>query len=967
MSNIIPPLLSNSPPPPPPLDDDEDDDEFGDFAGHNDLSYGCDNLSLPSSPVNISDKPFDDMGLSNKLDINSNSKENVNTNLEEPIEREKDFHDRRKPCGDITIMTKDKVTISTAPNICIGADNVAVPDKEIVHGSNELLNTSTSANSELLYVNSNLLEKSTSQLENEVRDVENELSANDISSFKPTGNTIIHDTPCKAFGSTNADELVESNKVSDSDNDYLESNCKNNETSPMSRHQEGNLQSTDLDQNLSMTEEVMEDEFGDFEFSKIHSKSTSINFLNNLSVNEEQEIPEEKENTAQNLMTPIQIATEVDDDFGDFAIGNVTRVGTSHQSVSFVEVASQNEPESSFVNFDAFANFDMEDNDDFGDFASTDICTPQVSSMDDEFADFKSSNSLKSIEQEGFLWTVDTSNVLQKTEILLKEVFAYNKPDVEDYRCVDLESKDVIFNQLKDITDTNAMTYHWSKSTSQNLLLKALNIDTRNILFGPSWNPLMPRYAANLSLAPLEPIKSNSLAQNLNPVVENNPSNASQSVSTTLEIPIAEFDWSDSGLTNPLDSTLDGGGVQKQPEDGASKKPVLGALPCVPGVLDPPTTATTPSYDSSACHKIILRETHISNSEPVATQPDKNIAGWLQPTILTPEPSRKGEPLTDQSDDFDDFNMFVSEEKSTEPTKEALNIENQVALGEPSERISTQKADAEDTNDEFSDFHFSLPSRTTMEPLKPSLIQPQTNARAPPASISWPDPGITDDDIRNFELNYSRVRPSAGTPTVARDDDEWSDFVSVKSSGSPIRKIATERERSSTPDLPLSVLNLGNVHPAKQPIPVITPKGLVQTKLSSNNAFNFNSVLQQNAFHSRHYTSALYKHSSASNQPSIISNQFASQVYGPPLEDEWSDFVSHQSTLPRKAASYQPQWSTAPNIITNPGSFDSFQGGSSAKKVADTVIPAKSKTASLNIPIPELEFAAPKNRTSFFK
>lgn len=41
---------------------------------------------------------------------------------------------------------------------------------------------------------------------------------------------------------------------------------------------------------------------------------------------------------------------------------------------------------------------------------------------------------------------------------------------------------DVIWNNLKSVEETNALSYQWSNSSSNNALLNALGIDSRNIV-----------------------------------------------------------------------------------------------------------------------------------------------------------------------------------------------------------------------------------------------------------------------------------------------------------------------------------------------------------------------------------------------------------------------------------------------------------------------------------------------------
>lgn len=62
------------------------------------------------------------------------------------------------------------------------------------------------------------------------------------------------------------------------------------------------------------------------------------------------------------------------------------------------------------------------------------------------------------------------------------------------------------------------------------------------------WNSRVPRFAANLSSAPLEPLKPIS--------VDQNTKDTTSTVGNTLANPettTAQFDWNVTGLENPLD------------------------------------------------------------------------------------------------------------------------------------------------------------------------------------------------------------------------------------------------------------------------------------------------------------------------------------------------------------------------------------------------------------------------------
>ncbi|XP_050068114.1 mucin-5AC [Anopheles maculipalpis] len=136
-----------------------------------------------------------------------------------------------------------------------------------------------------------------------------------------------------------------------------------------------------------------------------------------------------------------------------------------------------------------------------------------------------------------------------------------------------------LHSQLQDFDNTNALSYQHSKSSSSKTLVTALGIDSRNIMYGPKWNSSMPRFAANLSFNPLEPLKPVSASTTKEPGSTNaNEKNAniapaakatgsstlSQGVLDPLQanlgppntsVPAAQFDWNSAGLVNPLEAS----------------------------------------------------------------------------------------------------------------------------------------------------------------------------------------------------------------------------------------------------------------------------------------------------------------------------------------------------------------------------------------------------------------------------
>ncbi|XP_068925066.1 aftiphilin isoform X2 [Petaurus breviceps papuanus] len=118
-----------------------------------------------------------------------------------------------------------------------------------------------------------------------------------------------------------------------------------------------------------------------------------------------------------------------------------------------------------------------------------------------------------------------------------------------------------VWTELQDIHDAYGLRYQWGGSHSNKKLLCSLGIDTRNILFtGNKKQPvIVPMYAAGLGmLEPTkEPLKPLSAAEKIasigqTPLISPEMS-ACASDQLQESLPPVQFDWSSSGLTNPLD------------------------------------------------------------------------------------------------------------------------------------------------------------------------------------------------------------------------------------------------------------------------------------------------------------------------------------------------------------------------------------------------------------------------------
>lgn len=116
-----------------------------------------------------------------------------------------------------------------------------------------------------------------------------------------------------------------------------------------------------------------------------------------------------------------------------------------------------------------------------------------------------------------------------------------------------------VWTELQDIHDAHGLRYQWGGSHSNKKLLCSLGIDTRNILFtGNKKQPvIVPMYAAGLGmLEPTkEPLKPLSAAEKIASIGQTTTMSPEVNTSDQFQesLPPVQFDWSSSGLTNPLD------------------------------------------------------------------------------------------------------------------------------------------------------------------------------------------------------------------------------------------------------------------------------------------------------------------------------------------------------------------------------------------------------------------------------
>ncbi|XP_034184711.2 aftiphilin isoform X2 [Osmia lignaria lignaria] len=282
------------------------------------------------------------------------------------------------------------------------------------------------------------------------------------------------------------------------------------------------------------------------------------------------EFSENENNTVENnflssapLANVSNCSSEEFDDFKyDFVFGTSTKTSqpefsncsTVETNVKRKETMGEDDDFGDFTNFANQTQFDenvdetnvpdKDDDDDFGDFNDFESAVePAVEPAVVEQPQFSLKESICRIENK---------NAANKIEDIITTMFLMDVNQLEIEAQPLISETDKVWKSIKNVEETNALTYQWANSSSNKMLLNSLGIDSRNILFGPRWNPNVPRFAANLGFTPLEPIKATTDIQS----ATTSNINKTQTSTNSEEVPAAQFDWNSSGLVNPLEANI---------------------------------------------------------------------------------------------------------------------------------------------------------------------------------------------------------------------------------------------------------------------------------------------------------------------------------------------------------------------------------------------------------------------------
>ncbi|KOX73337.1 Aftiphilin [Melipona quadrifasciata] len=301
----------------------------------------------------------------------------------------------------------------------------------------------------------------------------------------------------------------------------------------------------------SSKKDIFSNEVDDLEFASVEI-SEENEVAENLQFSED-EGAKIKDNFLSSASLP-DISKCSNEEFGDFKYDSTLKTSVTAPQPEFSDYLT----ETSHKKKETFVQ-----DDDFGDFTNFSEHTqfdetnvPDQKDEDDDFGDFNNFETAfeqPAVEQpqsslKDSIYRIENKSAANKIEDIITTMFSTDWEQCEIEVQSLISQADKVWQSIKNVEETNALTYQWANSSSNNVLLNSLGIDSRNILFGPRWNPNVPRFAANLGFTPLEPIKATTDSQTI--AASNSKS---QSSANSEEVPAAQFDWNSSGLVNPLE------------------------------------------------------------------------------------------------------------------------------------------------------------------------------------------------------------------------------------------------------------------------------------------------------------------------------------------------------------------------------------------------------------------------------
>ncbi|CAK1583672.1 unnamed protein product [Parnassius mnemosyne] len=703
----LPPLVCNTPPPPDQCEDDKDTDDFDvnynlsqdEDEENNDYDYQTYtnyNMYEPSKSESIQERNWSPI-ITKTLESITN--ENI---TEKNTQRNEQQNEQQQ----------DKLTI----------DDVAAEDLNLQINEDQLSKPNiNSENSEMDNCENDFLSKEiTTPFDNKTSIESDIVMQDDSTSRSNTPDDISSAIVTEHFDSNYDDVEVHCDEF----NSNLESKNNGTEADQSFDELETKKELKDLEDSVET-----EDDFGDFDDFQFVGNNNHITTV------------------IDNFEDPWNNETPQTSDFGPFKADFDDNINSSHEADTEIKNIKSN------ISLENQKNNDDNVQDDFGDFDDFKSCVEQIDTKD---------KVPQSKEQVTILDLHSPDNESQILESINNVFISIFEEEISEPQSQFIGSLESVLNEkwghLVDTDVRQPYMVNWNNSLGQKNLLKALCIDSRNILFGPKWNYNMPKYAVNLNTAPLQPQKELTAPLSHSEIVNSDKSSLKETDT-----------WTDPFSSNGQESC-------SNENESTTPEKTSTDLEVFEKVMSTKLDKVYPtSLNIQTLRQINLPDTHIFTPSDSETPRSKTIHYDSGPPILFPESN-------------------VSNNKTTTTVLNSQSLPNEIVNK------------LEDDNDywEFQDFKSTTetiksPTQSVVEksnteldrnnllqsvsvPYQPHLLQPiKVEPIAP--TLNWPDPGEVKETFNDFS-DFVSSTPWDGNKnnvTVADIHENKSDVITVDS------------------------------------------------------------------------------------------------------------------------------------------------------------------------------------------
>nr|XP_021186354.2 uncharacterized protein LOC110373411 isoform X1 [Helicoverpa armigera] len=781
----IPPLVCSTPPPPDQCEDDKDPGDFDlsyslsqedDDDENNDYSYG--NFSTFNNyQSDIKPSELEDQQVTNNIDTGvhkeifmeyEHSNETEQSNIIRDEFEANDISENKFKCEeDMNIEDLNlKLDEEIVTNIVENNDENEISDQntDCLKDLNIPCNSNSSSQDD---------DNTNASLENVIESIadikESHIDTNEIIGEQPSDVNTKHDTKAEDVDLSPFEGNISKSPININELLKGESSLDNIEDIPEKIQSVKEFES-------EPSENVADDDFGDFDDFQFASTGSNVASVVDSS----------------NPWGSSNEATE--EDFGNFT-------ANFEESKPQNPVTSHSEDESP-TSDQVKENDDFKDDDDdfgdFDDFQSSTVKTASSEAQEEDTCQEMSVLNLQSSDNENHIME-SVTKVL--TSVFIEEI---SEPDEEfEGKLESLLSE--TWGHLMETDERQPYIVNWNNSLGQKTLLKALCIDSRNILFGPKWSSHMPKYAANLSVAPLQPQKQASSTSNVSQseVVAEKTSSKPTAWSDPFTADGQEFTYAEALLLDleHLMATLDQMAhnhstlkISELLSHACNTEHESSAITPRPTDLDvfeaamssKPEKIYSSTLNVQPIRQISLPDTHIFTPTDSEIPRSKTIHYDAGPTVLMPQPVVADDKNLTNNPLTSNLNSGTSPNTTEDSEYWEFQDFKGTSNSNPAPDLTSQHGVSEEKNFETARTVNALPKPSIA--YQTQLLQPIKVEPSMP-TLNWPAPG-------EVKATY----------------DDFTDFVSISSQSTETRDSAKIHMPESENQISIETSSNNNLH-----------------------------------------------------------------------------------------------------------------------------------------------------------